>query len=43
MKQMLVDWYAAYSTTDEARYKEFVVEEYMLLWRTESSWASKMT
>ena len=31
VKQMLVDWYAAYSTTDEARYKEFVVEEYVLL------------
>jgi ketosteroid isomerase-like protein len=31
VKRMLVDWYAAYSTTDEARYKEFVVEEYVLL------------
>lgn len=31
VKQMLVDWYAAYSTTDEARYKEFMVEEYVLL------------
>lgn len=31
VKQMLVDWYAAYSTTDEARYKEFMVEEYALL------------
>jgi ketosteroid isomerase-like protein len=31
VKQMLVDWYAAYSTTDEARYKEFIVDEYALL------------
>ena len=31
VKQMLVDWYAAYSTTDEARYKAFLVEEYVLL------------
>ena len=31
VKQMLVDWYAAYSTTDEARYREFMVEEYVLL------------
>ena len=31
VKQMLVDWYAAYSTTDEVRYKAFMVEEYSLL------------
>ena len=31
VKQMLVDWYTAYSTTDEARYREFMVEEYVLL------------
>ena len=31
VKQMLVDWYAAYSATDEAHYREFMVEEYVLL------------
>jgi ketosteroid isomerase-like protein len=31
VKQMLVDWYAAYSSTDEARYREFLAEEYALL------------
>jgi ketosteroid isomerase-like protein len=31
VKQMLVDWYRVYSTTDEARYKAFVADEYALL------------
>ena len=31
VKQMLVDWYRVYSTTDETRYKAFVAEEYVLL------------
>jgi ketosteroid isomerase-like protein len=32
VKQMLIDWYTAYSATDETRYREFLVEEeYVLL------------
>jgi ketosteroid isomerase-like protein len=31
VKQMLIDWYAAYSSTDEARYREFLTDEYVLL------------
>jgi len=31
IKQVLVDWYAAYSGTDEARYTAFLTEDYRLL------------
>jgi ketosteroid isomerase-like protein len=31
VKQTLIDWYAAYSGSDEAHYRSFVAEEYVLL------------
>jgi ketosteroid isomerase-like protein len=31
IKQTLIDWYAAYAGTDEAHYRTFLAEEYVLL------------
>jgi ketosteroid isomerase-like protein len=31
IRQLLVEWYAAYSQTDEKRYREFVTDDYELL------------
>jgi ketosteroid isomerase-like protein len=31
IKQTLIDWYGAYSGTDEAHYRTFLAEEYVLL------------
>jgi ketosteroid isomerase-like protein len=31
VRQTLIDWYAAYSGTDEAHYRSFVTDDYLLL------------